>query len=258
MKKIQSLQNSLVKKAKQIISGKYNSENRIFFAAEGNKIVLDALNSDIKPDFILLSESLGHAEIYPDDNTYLVSDNILKKISTMKSTPKVIGFFEINFKGSIESILKDSSLIVVLDRIQDPGNMGTIIRTSEAMGVSAIVCLRNTCSPFNAKSVRASMGSIFRLPIFQSIEIDSLFKFLDKNNFTSVFADMNGESIFKYKFNQKSALFFGQEGAGLSVEVIKRCKTSISVPMKGEVESLNVATSTAICLYEWQKQKNRV
>ena len=141
-------------------------------------------------------------------------------------------------------------MLVVLDRLQDPGNIGTIMRTSEAMGASAIILLKGCCSPNNHKVIRATMGSSFRLPVIPNVDVKNLFNLLNKNNYMTICADMKGTNIVNYKFAEKSALFIGQEGQGLSDYIIANCRSRIAIPTCGQVESLNVATSTAICLYE--------
>lgn len=142
-------------------------------------------------------------------------------------------------------------MLVVLDRLQDPGNIGTIIRTSEAMGASAIILLNGCCNSNNHKVIRAAMGSSFRLPVIPNVDVKNLFNLLNKNNYMTICDDMKGTNIVNYKFSEKSALFIGQEGQGLSDYIIANCRSRIAIPMYGQVESLNVATSTAICLYEW-------
>ena len=156
---------------------------------------------------------------------------------------------------NVEDVVKEAAMLVVLDRLQDPGNIGTIMRTSEAMGVSAIILLKDCCNPNNHKVIRAAMGSSFRMPVVSNVDVQNLFKLLNKNGYLTICADMHGQILKEFNFAEKSALFMGQEGKGLSDFIIKNCKSRVAIPMCGEVESLNVATSTAICLYEWARNK---
>jgi TrmH family RNA methyltransferase len=121
------------------------------------------------------------------------------------------------------------------------------------MGADAVLLLSGTCSYLNSKSIRASMGSLFRVPVFADLVLSDICTLLRKQSFTILSADMEGKSLFSFKFPAKTALVMGQEGRGVSSAIKKECSDSLAIPMQGKVESLNVATSAAICLYEWQK-----
>lgn len=258
MKNIESLANPKIKWAKRIASGNTNSDEKNIVLAEGHKLVLDALDSNIIPLDIFVSEEYDNIDNLPNDCTHIVSAKIMKSITTMVVSPKIIGFFEYEIGSDLSTIFSESDLIVVLDRIQDPGNLGTIMRTAEALGAGAIICLSGSCYPTNNKAVRASMGSIFRIPVYYKIDIEAVFKEIKINDFESIYMDMEGRNFHEFRFPSKAAIFFGQEGSGISEKISEECETALAIPMQGKVESLNVATSVAICLYEWQKQNKRV
>ena len=115
--------------------------------------------------------------------------------------------------------------------------------------------LFRSCNPNNHKVIRAAMGSSFRLPVVCNVDEQSLFTLLNKNGYMTICADMEGTILKNFKFAEKSVLFMGQEGQGLSDYIIANCRSRIAIPMCGQVESLNVATSTAICLYEWSRSR---
>lgn len=254
MKQIESRNNPIIKRALKSISNP-TSENLI--VVEGFKLLGEALKSGAKPEMIFVTDELvTNKETLNFDNiTYKVSKGLLRELSTVQTPSEIIAFLTPAISPNLEDIVKKSEMLVVLDRLQDPGNIGTIIRTSEAMGVSAVILLKGCCNPNNHKVIRAAMGSSFRLPVLANMNVENLFKILHKNGYISVCADMEGTTLKNYKFSEKTALFMGQEGQGLSDYIIANCKSRIAIPMCGQVESLNVATSTAICLYEWARRK---
>lgn len=186
---------------------------------------------------------------------YQVPRTLMRELSTVQNPAEILAFLTPPPQPALNDILKKPGLLLVLDRLQDPGNIGTIIRTSEAMGASAIVLLKGCCSHFNHKVIRAAMGSSFRLPIAAEVERNHLFSLLKQHSFATVCADMHGQPLPSYSFPDHCAFFFGQEGQGLADEIIKECNSRLAIPMQGQVESLNVATSAAICLYEWSRNR---
>ena len=174
---------------------------------------------------------------------WLISETELKKVSQLKSPNKVLALFQIP-----EQIdLKDDGLTVVLDEINDPGNLGTIIRLCDWFGVSQLICSKNTVDCYNQKVVQASMGSLTRTAIFYVDILDYI-----KNTKLPVFtADMDGENVYKKKLPKEAVLIMGNEANGVSSEIMQFVKNKVSIPRFGniqETESLNVATATAILL----------
>ncbi len=256
MKQIESRNNPIIKRALKAINNP-NSENLI--VVEGHKLLGEAIKSGAKPEMIFVvdekDELVTIKTIHFDNITYKISKGLMHELSTVQTPGNIIAFLTPCPTLSLEDIVKEAEMLVVLDRLQDPGNIGTIIRTSEALGVSAIILLNGCCNSNNHKVIRAAMGSSFRLPVIPNVDVKNLFNLLNKNNYMTICADMNGTNIVNYKFAEKSALFMGQEGQGLSAYIIANCRSRIAIPMCGQVESLNVATSTAICLYEWSRSR---
>lgn len=288
MKQIESRNNPIIKRAIKAINNP-NSENLI--VVEGHKLLNEALKSGAKPEMLFVSNEenglpgglndsynsnrvgnnhnnkTNHIKhktdklvtskeaLNYDSITYKISKGLMRELSTVQTPSEIIAFLTPAVSPKIEEIIEKSKMLVVLDRLQDPGNIGTIMRTSEAMGVSAIILLKGCCNPNNHKVIRAAMGSSFRLPIVYNVDEQSLFTLLNKNGYMTICADMEGTILKNFKFAEKSALFMGQEGQGLSDNIIANCKSRVAIPMCGQVESLNVATSTAICLYEWARLK---
>ena len=155
----------------------------------------------------------------------------MRELSTVQTPSNIIAFLTPCPAPNLEDVVNEAEMLVVLDRLHDPGNIGTIMRTSEAMGVSAVILLKDCCNPNNHKVIRAAMGSSFRLPVVANVDVQSLFQILNKNGYMTICADMQGEILNNFKFAEKSALFMGQEGKGLSDFIIKNCKSRVAIPI---------------------------
>ncbi len=252
IKEIESKNNPIYKWVKRISTGKKTPEEVHYAIIEGQKLLDEAARSkiSIKAVFSTDPESL---ELDYCSIAYKLPLQLLKEVSKMTTPGVPLGVIELAPAMSLENTLEKSRCVLVLDQVQDPGNLGTIIRTAEAMGIDAVLLLSGTCSYLNSKAIRASMGSIFRVPVFSDLALMESFSTLKDKTFTILSADMEGKSLFGYEFPAKTALVMGQEGRGIAPEIKKECTDSLAIPMQGKVESLNVATSAAICMYEWQK-----
>lgn len=147
-----------------------------------------------------------------------------------------------------------ASVVLVLDGVQDPGNLGTLARSAAAFGCAALVCLPGTVDPWNPKAVRASAGALFRQPVVQPT-LPELVEWLDRWGYLLAGADAAGGTIRETSLPQRVALALGNEGAGLSDSLRERCGAVVAVPMRGGTESLNVAVAGAILLYELTEER---
>ncbi len=224
---------------------KYRQKHNLFIA-EGIKVVNELLNS-----------SIGVAHIFSTDENFnvskeveitIISDNELKKISTLKNPNKVLGLFKI---PKAKEILNDS-FIVALDEVNDPGNLGTIIRLCDWFGVTELVCSKNTVDCYNQKVVQSTMGSLIRV----NISYVDLPEFLTNTKLPVFTADMDGENVYKTDLPKKAVLVMGNEANGISEEISEIVKHKLTIPRFGDIqqtESLNVATATAILLSEFKR-----
>lgn len=253
MKIIESRQNPIFKQALKIAQDSRSFPGMVI--VEGEKLIREALEAGANAvSFFKTGKSNVNL---PQLNSLAIelTQPLFRELSTVTSPTDALCVFAVKEPPELAQLLKSAKMLVVLDRLQDPGNIGTIIRTSEAMGAQAVLLLNGCCSSTNTKVVRAAMGSTFRLPVYDKIAGETLFALLKKHDFTGICADMNGTSIFSTAFPERSALFLGQEGNGIAEKIAKDCAMKLAIPMQGRVESLNVATSAAICLYEWSKQQ---
>lgn len=253
MKQIESKANQVFKRAQRALSG--NSDEKLILV-EGHKLLDEAIKSGAHPEMIFVEtpEALqGRTEL--SKFWFQTGRMLFKELSTVHNPTDIIAFLSPPPFPELEAAIRQSCMILVLDRLQDPGNIGTIFRTGEAMGVGLVVMLKGCCSPYNHKVTRAAMGSSFRLPIVAEVKLPELLPLLKKYQIANVCADMSGQTLPAFQFPEKVALFLGQEGQGLSKEILKECNSRLAIPMQGQVESLNVATSAAICLYEWARTR---
>ena len=139
--------------------------------------------------------------------------------------------------------------VIVLEGLQDPGNLGTIIRTSEAAGVKGVVMDRNTADIYSPKVVRSTMGSVFRVPFFYTEDLKGALMRLKKNGAALYAADLSGDELQGAVLEKKRVFVIGNEGAGLTGEISDICDRKIRIPMKGRVESLNAAVAAALLMY---------
>jgi TrmH family RNA methyltransferase len=156
----------------------------------------------------------------------------------------------------LDKLLRSSSMLLVGCELQDPGNLGTLLRSAEAFGVEGVLLTQTSVNPFNEKVVRASAGSIFRLPCLGGFESTGLLRHLEQNSFRFIAATPKASMDFrKVDYRQRIALILGNEGKGLSEEVLSQVQTRIQIPMTAGIESLNVAVAASIILCEAARQR---
>ncbi|TMM30054.1 RNA methyltransferase [Polaribacter aestuariivivens] len=224
---------------------KYRQKHNLFIA-EGVKVVNELLNSSFEVATIFCVDDF---EInLPVEKIVRILDTDLKKISNLKTPNKVLGIFKI----PEEKQLNKSGFTIALDTVNDPGNLGTIIRLCDWFGVTQLVCSKDTVDCYNAKVVQASMGSLTRI----AIHYLDLKNYLSETNLPTFIADMDGENVYKTTLPKEGILVMGNEANGVSENVRNVVKHKISIPRFGETketESLNVATATAILLSEFKR-----
>ena len=242
-----SLSKNHIKLITSLQQKKYRQKHQLF-VAEGIKVVKEFLNSSFILDRIFVTDTDFLDDTISNDKIIQISEIELKKISQLKSPNKVLALFQIPEQDEII----DNRLTVVLDEINDPGNLGTIIRLCDWFGVSQLVCSKNTVDCYNQKVVQASMGSLTRIPITYLDIVDFV-----KNTELPVFtADMDGDNVYKTELPKEAVLVMGNEANGVSSVIMQLVKNKIAIPRFGniqETESLNVATATAILLSEFRR-----
>ena len=227
---------------------KKERKNSGLYIVEGKKIVQEILNS--KDDWVELYATKSWLELYPEyvmlENVFEVTDKDLAQVSSFKTPNDVM--LLLKQKVEIEFIeVYSTDIILALDGIKDPGNMGTIIRLADWFGVDHILCSTDSVDQYNPKVVQSAMGSISRV----NIHYGDLVHMLTQLKSHKIYAcDLNGESIYDASFNEKAILIMGSESHGISNEVLKMVDCTITIPSVSNtgIDSLNVASATAISL----------
>lgn len=238
-----SLSKNHIKLITSLSQKKYRQKHKLF-VVEGVKVVQEFLNSSYELDIVFSSDT----DFSSTDKFIEVTDQELKKISSLKNPNKVLAIFKI--PNQINPIM--GGLILALDSINDPGNLGTIIRLCDWFGIEQLVCSNETVDCFNSKVVQASMGSLTRV----AISYLDLKKYLQNASVPIFIADMDGLNVYKTKLPDSAVLVLGNEANGISDEIKQLVTTKITIPRYGafqQTESLNVATASAILLSEFRR-----
>lgn len=214
------------------------------FLVEGLKSIMEFVDSDYQFDSIYYSPAILPKLIKISGNIKLieVKPEELAKISALTTPQDVLALLRIPEEQYIESKSLKGKYTLVLDGVQDPGNMGTIIRTADWFGIEHIVCSNDTVEVYNPKVVQASMGSLARTKVYYT----DLVSFLSESNLPAYAATLGGKSIFDTKFKPEGLIILGNEGNGIRNEVLEKVKNHITIPRFGLTESLNVAVSAGI------------
>lgn len=278
MEIISSKDNKKIKYIRSLLEkGNIRKKNRQF-VVEGIKLVDEALEYG-KVLEIVLAESL-YKEIISGDfsknallaengknitnyvkktnSTTVVSDTVFKTVSETISPQGVVAIVEMPEYGLLEKDFFNQAYnkngkikLLILEDTADPGNLGTIMRTAEAAGVTGVIMGKGTVDIFNPKVVRSTMGSIFRLPFAYVEDLKEVIKELKKEGISFYATHLKGEKSYKaIKYSDRSAILVGNEARGLSDEVADLADTYVLIPMQGKVESLNAAVAAALMMYE--------
>ncbi len=225
---------------------KYRQKHKLF-VAEGIKVVREFLQSSFELHSLFTTNNAFQG--IPSNKVFQISSADLHKISSLKTPNKVLALFHI----PEEVDYSNSDLYVALDSVNDPGNLGTIIRLCDWFGIEHLLCSKETVDCFNSKVVQASMGSLTRVSIHY-LDLIPTFQKLQKLVFI---ADMDGENVYTSELPSEGILVLGNEANGVSVEIKNAANRVVSIPRFGslkETESLNVATATAVLLSEFKRR----
>ena len=258
---IEGRHHPLLKKVRQMArSGELLCEGEVLL--ETPKLVEEALSSGARISRVLVSQPAAQRvkelvrQLSPPAKIYEVSQKLLESVSSTESQQGVLALAAAP-QWSIEDLLRKSPvLLLVLAGVQDPGNLGTVLRAAEAFGATGVVLLRGTVSLYNAKVVRATAGALFRMPTLNGLTEADTVRLLRENGIP-LFACVTreGKSLMETDLSGPLALTFGSEGRGLPQELMAAGQ-AVSIPMAGAAESLNVAVAAAVALYEAARQRS--
>ena len=224
------------------------------FLVEGKKIVEEGINSKYFCERIFVSQKFyvnsRSKKLFKDRDFEILNKSELMRLTDTISPQGILAVFRIHEIKKIEHI--KSNIIVFLENISDPGNLGTIIRICDWFGIDTVLSSDNTVDAYNPKVIRSSMGSIFHLDIIDDFKVDSLDILLDKG-YKLVCSDLSGDNLHDFKIADKIIIAFSNEASGPSEELLKKSDYKITIPKIGKAESLNVAAASAVILSELTK-----
>lgn len=258
---IKSKNNDLLKQIRKLKEKKYRDEAKLFLV-EGTRFIEEAFKTDFKVKYIfLVEESLANPRINSilekashDIKINILTSELFKGICSTENPQGILAVAEYR-ENSLPQSSEEKDFCVFVDKVQDPGNLGTIIRAAHASGAFAVILRKGTVDLYNEKTLRSTMGSIFHIPVIYDVEAEYLSGLIDKG-YTVVSSSLNTDlDFYSYSFDKKLVLVVGNEGNGISSEIIEISHVLVKLPMPGGAESLNVGVATGIMLYEIVRQR---
>jgi TrmH family RNA methyltransferase len=246
MTPVTSLQNPVIKLVRSLSEKKGRRESGLF-AAEGIAMLERALAGGWTPEHVLATKEVS---LWDDVRPQMVSKDVMAAISAQNNPHDVMAVFKMRYERGVTP----EGTWLALEEIRDPGNLGTILRTADAAGISGVVLAGECCDPYSRESVRASTGSIFRARIahMPPAKLADLCKGWPGD---CVGAAAKGGVDYRWNYAQPTLIVLGSEARGISDGVLKACKKLVRIPMAEGVESLNIATSAALLMYEVQRPR---
>lgn len=254
---ITSRENPLIKLVAALQVSSEKRKRNGLFVLEGLRICKDACDNGIKFDKLIVSDAA--AEKYAadtekfsliSDECYKIPDSLFKKISDTKTPQGIIAVAKMTVTGSCG--IDKNGKYIALENVADPSNLGAISRTAEALGVNGIILSSDGCDPYSPKALRASMGTLLRVPVFVTESFAETLKSTGLKRYACV-VDKTAESIKEQSFENGSVVMIGNEANGLTDSAKQSADVLVTIPMTGRAESLNAAAAAAIAMWEMMK-----
>ena len=260
MQIITSKDNELVKHIRKLKDKKFRDENNEY-VVEGVRLVEEAVKENAKIKQIIVCEDTTKTYEIPTHimleiakyECIYVSDKVFNLITQVTNPQGIMAIIEKDTANVQIDYTQD--IIVTLDDVQDPGNLGTILRTVDSIGLNQIIVSKGMADAFNAKVVRSTMGAIFRIKIIEVEDLAKAIKDMKKHHFKLMVTSLQTDnSIYDINFNKK-IIVIGNEANGVSKEIQEMADEKAKIPMLGRTESLNASVATGVVLYEYVRQK---
>lgn len=257
---ITSINNPQIKTIKQLLTKAKERKKQGLYVVEGLKMFEEAFDEDLLIK-TYVSESFYKNKVreeidFSEALDYeILSDSIFKNISDTVTPQGIMGIVKRQEYDVMDLLRGEDTFLLMLEDIRDPGNLGTIIRTAEAAGVTGIIMNSSCVDLYNPKVIRSTMGSIFRLPVYITENLTETLIDIKNKKITIYAAHLEGKSYSNQVFNGKIAILIGNEANGLSPEISEMTDKWIRIPMKGKGESLNAAVASSILMYEVARQR---
>jgi len=261
MQVISSKENEIIKNIKKLKEKKYRDLNNEYII-EGIKIIQEAIQENAKIKQIIICDDCEKNSNISQEMMYeiakyeciYVTNKIFTSLTDVKNPQGIMAIVEKN-NSKEEKIDYNQDIIVALDDLQDPGNLGTILRTVDSIGINQILVSKGTADSYNPKVVRSTMGAIFRVKIIECEDLEKTLKEIKKHKFEILVTSLQTEnSIYDIKYNKK-VIVIGNEANGVEEKIQNMADVKVKIPMLGRTESLNASVATGIILYEYVRQK---
>ncbi len=265
---IKSLSNERVRKVVSYIQKSKARKESNVFVIEGMKMLREAPVLQVREAYVtekfLDGASEEDKEILWRYGAETVTDEVMKKLADTRTPQGVLAVVSM-YQYSEEEVLDgykemgiEKPLLLILENIQDPGNLGTMLRSSEGAGVTGVILSKGSADVYNPKVIRSTMGSIFRMPFMYVDNLPAFVEKLSERGIKTYAAHLKGKRNYdKFDYTKPTAFLIGNEGNGLSKETADAASEYVLIPMKGQVESMNAATSAAILTFEASRQRRK-
>ena len=247
---ITSKDNEIIKNIKKLKEKKYRLDSYI---VEGIKMVKEAISENQEIALIAIREDFKIDFDTKKIKIVTISNKIFNDISDVKTPQGILAVIKKNQNNQIET---NSDYILALDSLQDPGNMGTIIRTADSANINQIIINKTTVDPYSPKVIRSTMGAIYRTNIIEVEDLKATLKEMKLKGFQIITTDLKAtQSIYDINYNNKTVVVIGNEANGVSQEILQTADKQVIIPMLGKTESLNASIAASIMIYEYVRQK---
>ena len=248
--------NARIKRIAKLQKSAQSRREEGVFVLEGLRTIDDAADNGIKIEELyftkeILEKHSSYIKKFAQKSDFCaeISEGVAKNIADTTSTQ---GIFAVARIPENNTEIHKNKKYIALENLQDPSNLGAVARTAEALGVDAIIISGNSCDPFSPKSLRASMGTLLRVPLIFTSDMAQLIKKVDMPAFACV-VDKDAERLTDVSFDGGAIAVIGNEANGLTDETVRACSKAVTIPMKGRAESLNAAAAAAIVMWEMVK-----
>lgn len=254
---ITSIQNNKVKKIEKLIQKSKTRTEEGLFVVEGLKMMKEVPSDRLVETF--MSETFAatqEAAFFMEVNYEIVSEQVFKRMSDVSTPQGILGLVKIPVQQWSGEIEEENPLYIMAENLQDPGNIGTLIRTAEAAGADGVFLSKGCADLYNPKVVRSTMGSIFRIRIFTEIDPVETIRQMKSGGIQVLAADLKGAQPYdKADYCLPTCILIGNEGSGLTQAVAEEAGKAIKIPLLGGAESLNAAVAAGVLLYEAVRQR---
>jgi len=266
---ITSTSNQQMKNITALLKKSKERKNTKTFVVEGPRMVVEAPIEKLKAVYVAesfennpvnetLLQEIQNKCAQANATYEVVADNVFKSVSDTQTPQGIMAVVEMPEYDLEQLLADDKTHLLILESIQDPGNLGTMLRTGEGAGVTGIIMNKTTVDLFNPKTIRSTMGSIYRVPFYVTEDLAGTMEELKQKGVSLYAAHLKGKNSYDEEDYTKACGFLiGNEGNGLSDEIAKLADTYIKIPMEGQVESLNAAISATLLMYEANRQRRR-